>query len=1320
MKGDFSRLTFDRKKHYSAVRFQQGRVQLDADLNEEQDIQRHRVRIEARDVIGWSGVPKHGDGFQIGVTADGGDLTISPGRIYVDGILCVAEATPVDVLALTKDTAKVAGLEADFQKFQKDEWVEIILEERSLMAVRLTKIDIKQSLFSFTPEIKPDDLKKIDPTKLKLRRLIFYSEQPDLVSAPKLEEAKYLAYLDVWEGFIGALDDPAIREKALGGPDTAGRSKTVWQVKLEKVGDDADCSQFGPDWKPAEAKADGKLSVRTAPVPTVTDPCLLPSQAGYRGLENQLYRVEIHDAGVLDQGKVTFKWSRDNGSVVASIAKISGATITVSSLGPDTVSGFNDNQWVEILDDRNELLQLPGEIIQIKKVDPSDSTIVLKSTPSTLSSDPSGIDKALHPKLRRWDGQGEIKAEIPATNEGWIILKNEDGTRENDLEIKFAQGTFRTGDYWIFPARTTVGSEIGSLEWPGVEDNDPQFLPPRGIHHHYAPLAIVAAARGKFKKPPLSDCRNPFPPLIEVTEGKPSRGRASCCTFVVGDGRESHGDFNDIEKALAELPEKGGQLCLLPGDHMANAVISGRSKITITGCGLRTKVSPKVSQPGDPVFSVNNSQEIVLSDLCLLSYEGTAVALKETSPGKLKDISIKDNWILAYENAVRSEGGSRVTIKDNQIRMLDKKGAGVAVYLEAQDCLVEWNDIALSRDTDDGPSIEIPNRPRPFNPHDPCAEFQLLYEHRPSYLRLSNIMFVKRPLLSLTGFKLGIHGLALGGIQAAAGAERIIIRENSISGGAGNGVTLGGRLERPEGAPAEEEKPSDWKPVMTSHEGRIFYGLVRLDDTPFPGAGIRFTDNQTDQNYDYVTDQQGYFRTYNLPKGGYTITALSPGYKAIKIATTDESPLRTITFTAIATRDDKETGTLLKSLAFLRDILIESNRIFGMGLSGIGMGRITIPGQKTGARVLRSMLAQQNPVWNILSIYSNPVIGLMIGRNTIARCLRASLDDELSAELKKKGMGGISLGICEDVTITENRIEENGQSPTPACGIFVAYGEFVEIALNRIQNNGKVLKGTKRAQLAPGFRGGIFLQLVSCFFDFDRPQNELLPTARGLFAAQVHGNIVSQPVGRALAIGSLGPTSVQDNYFDSQVNGPNPLEFIGGAVLLVNVGRSIKTVKQSTAAGNYLAAASKATATTASQLGYLFPGGGTLFENNQSHVGPWNQSILPHIIASADDVAFVGNQADSRQKISSPLVNVVVFSATARVDANRCQEPNQEQAASLISLTRSMNNTTDNQGDHCIFVLGMDPARIKDRDNLSLADQNVCKLFQARLQGLLG
>ena len=108
MKGDFTRDTFDPQKHYSSVRMQQGRVQVDADWNEQQDITDHRTETETIDVIGPCGGPWHHAGFHLvpqvaDLTADeqarpenqnpppltlGGDFYISGGRYYVDGILC--------------------------------------------------------------------------------------------------------------------------------------------------------------------------------------------------------------------------------------------------------------------------------------------------------------------------------------------------------------------------------------------------------------------------------------------------------------------------------------------------------------------------------------------------------------------------------------------------------------------------------------------------------------------------------------------------------------------------------------------------------------------------------------------------------------------------------------------------------------------------------------------------------------------------------------------------------------------------------------------------------------------------------------------------------------------------------------------------------------------------------------------------------------------------------------------------------------------------------------------------------------------------------
>src|SRR5882724_5196431 len=94
MKGDISRSTFKPEKHSSSVRMQQGRVQTDADWNEQVDIQAHLLETATQDFIGIAGAPRNApNSFQVSFDQNQNptDLLINAGRIYVDGILCELE-----------------------------------------------------------------------------------------------------------------------------------------------------------------------------------------------------------------------------------------------------------------------------------------------------------------------------------------------------------------------------------------------------------------------------------------------------------------------------------------------------------------------------------------------------------------------------------------------------------------------------------------------------------------------------------------------------------------------------------------------------------------------------------------------------------------------------------------------------------------------------------------------------------------------------------------------------------------------------------------------------------------------------------------------------------------------------------------------------------------------------------------------------------------------------------------------------------------------------------------------------------------------------
>src|SRR5487761_1439794 len=65
MKGDFSRFTFDPLNHYRSVYMQQGRVQLDADWNEQVDILHHYLESYLRDLLGPGAGQRETSGFAI-------------------------------------------------------------------------------------------------------------------------------------------------------------------------------------------------------------------------------------------------------------------------------------------------------------------------------------------------------------------------------------------------------------------------------------------------------------------------------------------------------------------------------------------------------------------------------------------------------------------------------------------------------------------------------------------------------------------------------------------------------------------------------------------------------------------------------------------------------------------------------------------------------------------------------------------------------------------------------------------------------------------------------------------------------------------------------------------------------------------------------------------------------------------------------------------------------------------------------------------------------------------------------------------------------
>ncbi|AIF82574.1 hypothetical protein NTE_00493 [Candidatus Nitrososphaera evergladensis SR1] len=649
MTQDITRSTFRKGNHYSSVDMQQGRVQVDADWNEQNDIRSHHEHTFLSDLIGKSGTMQQDDGFEISTflfkwsdiktkaevdaldvkkriqylkdteslrgflrgnfgllwisdslpfTASGDTITITNGdhkatlerantgatkvllkvdggstvlyefpsqagqvsvpnymirrgNYYVDGILCEND--------YDMEASRQPDIDVSDAKFYLFDWP----GANGIPAVRDAVAGFVAGMIPSMPDTRAmtvafdsGNANKLvvsmpasgSPVKATLERAggkvtlqgpagavaaEIIAENNGKVwhvlgnpSLPK-KDGKYLAYLDVWDRNVTFLDDAYIREKALGGPDTSTRTRTAWQVKLDLLTEGNDV----PDRCDAQSLVNGfsprpgKLKARAQPTVPPANSCDLYETAGYRGLENHLYRVEVHNGGKPQEA--TFKWSRDNGVVVSTIKF--GAiqnTIELGSRGRDANLDFGPSDWIEIIDDVHEELGIPGTLVQIKTV----KGLIVEYDSATIRGHAiTRVNFPQNPKARRWDRSGNSDILLSSASDkdadGYILL--EDGVQIKIITEAADEG-LRTGDYWLIPARANSSE---SVEWPTMPGNsaDPLALPPAGVAHHYAPLAIVQYSGGKYSTKDEWDVRSFFSSVADLVT----------LHYAGGDGQEA-------------------------------------------------------------------------------------------------------------------------------------------------------------------------------------------------------------------------------------------------------------------------------------------------------------------------------------------------------------------------------------------------------------------------------------------------------------------------------------------------------------------------------------------------------------------------------------------------------------------------------------------------------------------------------------------------------------------------------------------------------------------------------------------------------------
>lgn len=554
MPGDYTRVRFNASNDYSGVLLEQGRVTLDADVNEQVDLIDRRLRAEVVDTLSRGVISRETPNAFLLAFA-GADLTIGPGRALVHGLLAENHGGP------------------------PSEYDAVLGEERGTEPVS-------------------------------------YVAQPYLPDAATLAPlpttGTHLAFLDVWQREVCALEKPEVVEQAVA-LDTTTRRQTAWQVRFTDASAGDTCASPNPAYDAATAPSAGRLTTAAVGVPASTDPCTIAPFGGYRGLENRLYRVEVHDPGPL--GTATCKWSRDNASLGAAVLAIDAGrtTLTLSRLGRDGVTRISVGDWVEVTCDHHELHAKPGELRQVTAVDEVQAAVTLAA--ALTAGEFNATDAGRHTRVIRWDQSGpavDAAGGVVAVPAAPTPVPLEDGI-EVTFDVASPGGVLHVGDHWEFAARTADAS----VEQLVTE-------PPRGVLHHHMKLGVVTFPGT------VTGCR-PSTPTDKDCE-------CGCeCDVCVTPESHASGQLT-IQAAVDKVRGTGGKVCLQVGVYRLDApvFVSGASSVHIQGKGWRTII---LASRGGPAFVIERSIGVTIDLLTVIAATvarrgqtglGIAIALRST------------------------------------------------------------------------------------------------------------------------------------------------------------------------------------------------------------------------------------------------------------------------------------------------------------------------------------------------------------------------------------------------------------------------------------------------------------------------------------------------------------------------------------------------------------------------------------------------------------------------------------------------------------------------------------------------------------------
>jgi hypothetical protein len=423
---------------------------------------------------------------------------------------------------------------------------------------------------------------------------LLYLQQPDWVDrvgdplwidadVPEGEEDEAV-FLLLREQEVGAVEDPALLDVALGGPDTSERLRIVQRVVRART-DGSTCADalstledrfgnlglvFHGDTMRLESSATLKVSFEQDP--KAGTPCEPVAQGGYLGAENQLIRVQV--ASVDQSGRPTLVWGFDNAYFLYRVTVVNtdtGAGTTTLKLSAAPVDSYHQpakGQAVEVLEsaakltDEDYIAATTGIVTAVNTAyKPETQEVVISAALTSPTTDSPVIF------LRAWQDTIASYAGGPVALGTTGVQVTVDSGR-ND-------GKWHVGDFWTFAVRPGTPTQISPV-YPERYLEAPQ--PPEGPRLWMCPLAVVDWADGT---PKVTDCRNHFDDLVTLTE----RGEGCCIDVSPDTAKGGAGLQAIIDRYARQGPVT---ICLRAGTYTVPeplVVATEYRGLTIKGCG---------------------------------------------------------------------------------------------------------------------------------------------------------------------------------------------------------------------------------------------------------------------------------------------------------------------------------------------------------------------------------------------------------------------------------------------------------------------------------------------------------------------------------------------------------------------------------------------------------------------------------------------------------------------------------------------------------------------------------------------------------------